>query len=211
MTMMNAGTAKGRETRLRVIRAAADLFHKQGIRATSPDEIIEASGIGKGQFYHYFKNKEGLVHEVLQWHASMIDSGTAIVDYDVRSWSDLERWFWTHIELQKSFGMTRGCPFGTAANDVTGEDEVLRNDLDQIFGTIKDRLARFFRTEKIFGRLEPNANEESLADFCISTLQGAMLVGKVRRDAEFAEAAIREALKHLRSYEGRFDCSKTSL
>lgn len=199
--MMNAGTAKGRETKLRVIRAAAGLFHKQGIRATSPDEIIEASGIGKGQFYHYFKNKEGLVHEVLQWHLAMIDSDTAIVNYDIRSWSDLERWFWSHIELQKSFGMTRGCPFGTAANDVTEEDEVLRKDLDQIFGTIKDRLARFFRTEKRCGRLEPSADPERLADFCISTLQGAMLVGKVQRDSRFADAAIGEGLKHLRSYE----------
>jgi AcrR family transcriptional regulator len=57
---------RGAETRLRIIRAAADLFHKQGARATSPDEIIEASRTGKGQFYHYFKSKEGLIHEVLQ-------------------------------------------------------------------------------------------------------------------------------------------------
>jgi AcrR family transcriptional regulator len=48
---------KGDETKLRILHAAADLFHKQGIRATSPDEIIEASRTGKGQFYHYFKNK----------------------------------------------------------------------------------------------------------------------------------------------------------
>jgi len=33
-----------------MIRAAADLFHKQGVRATSPDQIIEASATGKGQF-----------------------------------------------------------------------------------------------------------------------------------------------------------------
>lgn len=199
--MLHTETAKGRETRLRVIRAAADLFHKQGIRATSPDEIIEASGIGKGQFYHYFKNKEGLVHQVLQWHLAAIESGTAIIDYDIQSWGDLERWFWAHLELQKSFGMARGCPFGTAANDVTVEDELLREDLEQIFGTIQDRLARFFRNEKAQGRLEPGADEERLAGFCISTLQGAMLVGKVRRNSKFVEAAIGDALKHLRSYE----------
>lgn len=58
----------GADTRLRIIGSAADLFHKQGVRATSPDEIIEASRTGKGQFYHYFKSKEGLIHEVLQAH-----------------------------------------------------------------------------------------------------------------------------------------------
>jgi AcrR family transcriptional regulator len=63
---------RGAQTRLRIIRAAADLFHQKGARATSPDEVIEASQTGKGQFYHYFKNKEGLIHEVLQTHLDAI-------------------------------------------------------------------------------------------------------------------------------------------
>ena len=62
---MPARSPQGAETRLRIIQAAAELSHKQGVGATSPDEIIEASGTGTGQFYHYFKSKEGLVHEVL--------------------------------------------------------------------------------------------------------------------------------------------------
>jgi AcrR family transcriptional regulator len=71
-------SAKGAETRLRIIRAASDLFHKQGIRLTSPDDVIEASGTGKGQFYHYFENKEGLVHGVLQYHLDAIKTGTKL-------------------------------------------------------------------------------------------------------------------------------------
>ena len=36
-------SARGAETRLRIIQAAAELFKKQGVGATSPDQIIEAS------------------------------------------------------------------------------------------------------------------------------------------------------------------------
>src|SRR5438128_12486643 len=110
---MAVQTSKGRETRRQILAAAADLFHKQGVRATSPDQIIEASGTGKGQFYHYFKNKEGLVHEVLQSHLEAIRNGTAPLNYEIGSWQDLEKWFRAQIELQRSFQMTRGCPFGT--------------------------------------------------------------------------------------------------
>src|SRR5260370_5855775 len=99
---MNARSGRGAETRLRIIRAAADLFHKQGVRATSPDEIIEVSGTGKGQFYHYFKNKEGLVHEVLQSHLDAVRNGTAPLNYEVESWQDLEKWFRDQIKLQRS-------------------------------------------------------------------------------------------------------------
>src|SRR5262245_32930759 len=55
-----ARTRKGDDTRRLILAAATDLFHKQGVSATSPDQVIEASGTGKGQFYHYFRNKEGL-------------------------------------------------------------------------------------------------------------------------------------------------------
>src|SRR3974377_1898395 len=110
--LTKARFVRGGETRQRIIQVAADLFHKQGVRATSPDEIIEVSGTGKGQFYHYFKNKEGLVHAVLQCYLDAIQQGTAPVSYEIESWQDLERWFTTQIELQRMFKMTRGCPFG---------------------------------------------------------------------------------------------------
>ena len=64
--------------------------HRQA-RATSPDAIIEASRTGKGQFYHYFKSKEGLVHEVLQTYLREIKTGTSPLNYEINSWRELEK------------------------------------------------------------------------------------------------------------------------
>jgi TetR/AcrR family transcriptional repressor of nem operon len=192
---------RGEETRLRIIRTAADLFHKQGVRATSPDEIIEASRTGKGQFYHYFKSKAGLVHEVLQEYLDAIQAGHAPLSYEISSWRDLERWFLAQIELQKSFQMTRGCPFGTIGNEVTENDELIRQDLSLIFELIKNKLTTFFVKEKAKGRLSKKANAEEMADFCIATIQGAMLMGKIKRSSLAAETSAREALAHLRGYK----------
>ncbi|HWX75983.1 MAG TPA: TetR/AcrR family transcriptional regulator [Candidatus Acidoferrales bacterium] len=197
---MKARFARGAETRLRIIRAAADLFHKQGVRGTSPDEIIEVSRTGKGQFYHYFKSKEGLVHEVLQAYLEAITTGSAPLNYEIESWKDLERWFRAQIELQKSFQMTRGCPFGTVGNEVNENDELTRQDLSLIFEVVKNKLAAFFIKEKAKGRLSKRANEERMADFCIATIQGAMLMGKIRRSSHPAETTAREALAHLKGY-----------
>src|SRR5579864_8928036 len=129
---MRPKSAKGAETKTRIIRIAADLFHKQGVGATSPDEILEASKTGKGQFYHYFKSKEGLVHEVLQSYLGDIKTGAAPVNYDISSWQDLEAWFLSQLGLQRSFGMKRGCPFGTIGNEVKEGDELIRQDLNLI-------------------------------------------------------------------------------
>jgi TetR/AcrR family transcriptional regulator, transcriptional repressor for nem operon len=197
---MRSKSARGTETRTRIIQAAAELFHKQGVRATSPDDVIEASKTGKGQFYHYFKSKEGLVHEVLQSHLNAIKTGTAPVSYDISSWQDLENWFFSQLELQKSFAMKRGCPFGTIGNEVAEGDELIRQDLSLIFEVMKSKLAAFFIREKARSRLSKDAKEDQLADFCIATVQGAMLMGKIQRNSQVAEASIREALSDLKRY-----------
>ena len=197
---MNAKFTRGAATRARIVRAAADLFHKQGGGATSPDQVIEASETGKGQFYHYFKSKEGLVHEVLQAYLDDIAKGTAPLSYEINSWEDLESWFFSNIELQKHFRMTRGCPFGTIGNEVTENDELIRQDLSLIFEVVKNKLAAFFIKEKVTGRLSQDANEEQLANFCIATIQGAMLLGKIKRNSQPAEAIVYESVAHLKRH-----------
>jgi len=197
---MKTPFVRGAQTRLRIIEAAADLFHQQGIRATSPDDVIDASGTGKGQFYHYFKNKEGLIHEVLQTHLESIRTGNAPVKYDVNSWQELEQWFLAQLELQKSFNMTRGCPLGTVGNEVTENDPLIRQDLSLIFEVVKNKLAAFFVKEKANRRLSKEANEERMADFCIAVMQGGMLMGKIKRDSQTVENTVREALTHLKRY-----------
>jgi len=200
---MKRGFARGAETRLRIIRTAADLFHKQGAPATSPDEIIERSGTGKGQFYRYFRSKEGLIHEVLQTYLDEIKTGSSRVNYEINSWRDLENWFKAQVDLQKNYEMTRGCPFGTLGNEVTENDELIRQDLSLIFEVIKNRLAAFFVKERAIGRLAKRADAERMAEFCIATIQGAMLMGKIRRNSQTVETTVQEALAHLRSYSGK--------
>lgn len=195
---MKARSEKGEKTRLRVLQAAGDLFHAQGVAATSPDQVIEASETGKGQFYHYFRSKEGLVHAVLQNYLDEIHAGNNPAYFEIRGWKDLERWFQVHLELQKNFGMTRGCPFGTIGNGVTAKDELVRQDLNLIFEIMKGNLATFFIKEKTLGRLSKGADENELADFCIATVQGAMLMGKIKRSSQTVETTIKAALAHIK-------------
>lgn len=197
---MRRETEKGAATKERIMVTAADLFHKQGVGGTSPDEIIEQSGTGKGQFYYYFKNKEWLVHEVLLRYLDRIEGGRSPINHNVSSWADLEQWFLDHVNLQRTFHMTRACPIGMIGNGVTENDEMIRVDVTRIFDVIRSRLVAFFIKEKALGRLLPTADETGLADFCIAVAQGAMFMGKIRRSSGTAEGAMREALARLKQY-----------
>jgi len=190
-------------TKVRMIRAAADLFHKQGVHLTTPEEVVKAAGATMNQFYHHFTNKEGLVHAVLgTYYDAIRDAAGPVnsINYEISSWRDLEKWFLAHIKLQKRFQMKRGCPFGTVGNELIGQEGAVREDLSRIFELVKGRLATFFAKEGSKGRLAEDASPELLADFCIATIQGAMLLGKVRKDSRPVETTVREALAHLKGY-----------
>jgi hypothetical protein len=81
---------------------------------------------------------------------------------------------------------------------VTENDELIRQDLSLIFEVIKGKLAAFFIKERAKRAAPPGANAEALADFCIAAVQGAMLMGKIKRSSRLVETMIGEALSHLR-------------
>jgi AcrR family transcriptional regulator len=185
---MRPKSAKGAETKAQIIRVAADLFHKQGVGATSPDDVISASNtVARASSTTTSRAKRGLGHEVLQTHLRAIKTGSATIDYDISSWEDLESRFFAHVELQKTFGMKRGCPFGTIGNELGEGDELVRQDLSLIFEVMKNKLMAFFIREKAKSRIAKDTKEDRLADFCIASVQGAMLMGKIQRSSEVAE------------------------
>jgi len=49
------------ETRARILRAALELFARQGIFSTTIKQITEAADVGKGTFFNYFPSKEHIL------------------------------------------------------------------------------------------------------------------------------------------------------
>ena len=52
---------KAEERRKEILQKAQELFYEFGYTNTSVNMVIEALGISKGAFYHYFKSKEELL------------------------------------------------------------------------------------------------------------------------------------------------------
>ncbi|WP_345125010.1 helix-turn-helix domain-containing protein [Streptomyces chiangmaiensis] len=48
-------------TRSRIVEAAAELFHVDGVHAVTLDDVRAASGTSKSQLYHHFADKDELV------------------------------------------------------------------------------------------------------------------------------------------------------
>lgn len=182
-----------------MIQAALDLFHRQGLHATSVDQILEQSGTGKSQFAHYFKTKDGLVHAVLQYLHDVVRSGQAPTGYTIESWGDMEAWFGKYINFQKGVDCERSCPLGTIGNDLSNDQELLRQDVRLFLEWSRGQLARFFAEQKASGELVHSADPDALADFCLTIMQGGMLLTKIKRETTTFENAATHALAYLKS------------
>lgn len=53
------------DTKNRIMQVARSLFSTHGCESTTLDDILTASCVTKGAFYHYFKSKESLCESVL--------------------------------------------------------------------------------------------------------------------------------------------------
>jgi TetR/AcrR family transcriptional regulator, transcriptional repressor for nem operon len=191
------------DTRQKMVNAAIDLFHRQGVGATSIDQILESSGTGKSQFTHYFKTKEGLVHAALTSLHEVIRSGEAETGYDIKSWKEMDQWFQGFIDFQKSVNFERSCPIGTIGNDVADDQKNLRKEVVDFLSWSRGRLARFFEERKKAGELSTKVDPEALADFCMAIMQGGMLLTKMRRNSDMFENAAGQARAYIKSLRVR--------
>jgi len=177
------------DKRQQMIETALDLFHQRGIVAVSVDDILSASGTGKGQFYHYFKSKDGLIHEVLTYFYDRLKTNSLPGKVDIQSWDDLREWFEFFMSFQKEIQYERNCPIASIGVDVRDDQQLLRQDIRLIYEFTRHSLSRFFTSMKACGDLPATVDPDALASLCFTVQQGGMLITKVERD----ETAFRQA------------------
>jgi AcrR family transcriptional regulator len=127
--------------RERIMGVAADLFYKQGYRATGINEVIEKSGVAKATFYSHFPSKDDLA---LAYLLQLKESETVYVDNTIRAAKgrvnrflavirSLEPWL-----LETEF---RGCAFINMASEIPDPRHPLRKVGREVYDVVRERVA----------------------------------------------------------------------
>jgi AcrR family transcriptional regulator len=124
--MSEALTIPTGSPRERIMQVAADLFYRQGYRATGINEVIERSGVAKATFYKHFPSKEELGRAYIdsmreaeeQYLAQSVAQAKTPRERLLSVIGSLAPW------LQKTH--FRGCPFINMASEIPDPDNPLR-------------------------------------------------------------------------------------
>ncbi len=185
-----------------IIEIASRLIHLQGYNHTSLDEVLKESGVGKGNFYYYFKSKEEL--------------GYAIIESNLKRFSDhvLEKAFENDrdaivqiddfldiiLELHRQRNCAGGCPMGNMAMEMSDIHEGFRKKFQEIFESWRIQVAGALQRAKTLGQLSDDLDPTRLAQFIIAGVQGGILLTKVKKEIEILENCFKELKNHIRMY-----------
>lgn len=175
-------TRRGRETRDRIVAAAAELIFDRGVAETTLEDIRAAAGVSGSQVYHYFADKEELVRAVIDHQAGAVlhTQGTYLDHLDtvpgLRAWRDLL------VEHQRTLHCRGGCPLGTLGAELAEIDDAARMAVARGFGRWEARIRDGLRAMRDRGDLPASADPDDLALATLAALQGGLLLAQVQRD-----------------------------
>lgn len=192
---------KGKKTKARILETARELFHKHGVRVTSVDQILESSGTGKSQFYHYFKNKDDLIHQVLESYLVQDQKGQGHINFNISSWEDLEKFFNDYVGALAMLNCERICPVFSIGAELSSESEPIRKDVDIYLEFVKDNISGFLAGLKKEGKLQKDADPDTIAYYCLASVHGSTLLGKIKKDPAVTKVSIDHAINYLRSFK----------
>ena len=198
-----AKSQKGAATRDQILDAATRLIHLQGYHGTSLDDVLTASGVGKGNFYYYFRSKEDLGHAIIDRIVEAFIAHTlepVFADTSADPIRQIHAFLDRVLDTQRQRNCVGGCPLGNLASELSDVHEGFRRRLAGIFTEWRARLTEALSRGQARGRVRQSCAPADGAQFLVASLEGAILLAKVTKDISVMEKCVGELKQHLTLY-----------
>ena len=190
-------TSRGAATRGRIVVAAAELMHVQGVAATTIDEVLAASATSKSQFYQHFDDKTALVYEVINLRADEVLEWQRLRLEKVDSFRGLYQWRDAMVQrcmLRRGFG---GCELGSLAAELSDTDDRARASLSEHFAKWRRMLAAALERMRDNGVLRADIDAVTLATGLLAAVEGGYLLSQTAHDPRHMQTALNIAIDHV--------------
>ena len=153
--------------RARILKAARELFYRQGLHTVSVDAIAEAADTNKTTLYRHFASKDDLVAECLREYGRMLETAWAEIQRVHAGQPKEQLLAWLRFLAEFKLGGTeRGCAFANAAVELPQPDHPARRVIEEFKRRHRDLIIELCRKA---GLRDP----ELLADELFLLCEGA--------------------------------------
>ena len=162
---------------------------RTGYAASSVRDVVAEAGVPQGSFTNHFRSKEAFSGEVLDRYFTHVRGLVALAldDVSLTPRQRLRRYLDIITSRLEADDFERGCLIGDFSLEAAPLSEILRLQLSEIFLEWRDRFADCIREAQSAGEIADAFTAEDLADFLLSSWEGAIMRMKVERNGAALE------------------------
>ena len=193
-----AVTARGQDSRQRILDAALGVFRTKGYTATTVDDLCAAAGVTKGSFFHHFDSKEAAaLAAIAHWNDT---TGALFAAAPYWRVEDPRERLLAYLDFRAE--LVRGsipeftCLLGTLVQETFASHPALQAACGAGIAAHAQTLVPTIEAAKAKYAPGDDWSAESLARHTQAVLQGGFVLAKASNDPQ----AALDAIAHLKRY-----------
>ena len=192
---------QGDNTRQHIIDVANELFYHQGYSNTSFANIVDKTGLSKGNITYHFKNKKTILEEIVNKRLTDIDDLLHEWNEEIgHPVSRLMRFCEMLVSEQDDI-KSYGCPMGTLTGEFSKNDPELYSIALPMFQRFRGWLKQQYR---LLNCTPKQADEKAFE--LLSRVQGIAVVTHAFKDKAFLNREIGKLKDFIRYEYGGASC-----
>jgi TetR/AcrR family transcriptional regulator, transcriptional repressor for nem operon len=170
----------------RILEAGLKVMYRDGYVGAGVRDIVAEAAAPQGSFTNHFRSKEQFAREVLDLYFDHTKRlvAEALEDRSLKPRERLKRYLDIIADRLTAAEFSRGCLIGDFSLEAAPQSEMLRARLAQIFAEWRAPFAACIAEGQAAGEIAGTFAPEELAEFLLSSWEGAILRMKVERNAE---------------------------
>jgi len=163
-----------------VLRAVRDQFWATGYAGTSLDDILAATGLGKGSLYGAFGDKHELFLRVFDDYCTAVTEAVrqALDGPDVGAYGRLRALVLAVADATASDICLRGCLLAKATAELAAQDAAVAARARQTFEALEELIASCVAAAQRAGDINPQADPARLGGLLLAVVRGIEALGK---------------------------------
>ena len=168
----------------RLLQEGLKVVHERGYMGASVRDIVQAAGVPQGSFTNHFASKEAFALEVLDlYYAGSVEIvGRSLKNRDLPPLERLRAYIRENKDRIRREGVQNGCLYGNFSAEAVDRSEPIRERIADIFKEAQKAVEACLTEAAAGGAAPRGLDAEKTAAFFVSSLQGAILLAKARRD-----------------------------
>lgn len=170
-------------TKRTLLEQGMTMLLERGYNDLGVADLLDATGVPKGSFYHHFVSKEDFGLQAIDMYMEEVHAGLdrCLGDSARAPLMRIRRFFELSAKKYRAEG-NLGCLLGGLGQELSGVSEAFRQKVDWCFTEIARRITGTLREAVTCGDVPPGTDVDAMAQLLVNCWEGAALRSRLQRN-----------------------------